>query len=129
MINRNLEQVRLGSSNLKLKGATRILVFLMTAWSAATLASEGGQIYKQSCAVCHASGVPDTPDAPKIGSRNNPQFAADWYRRLFAGRDALLRSVLNGKGGMPPKGGDASLSDAQAEAALDYMLSQIENSP
>ena len=59
------------------------------------------------------------PDAPKLGKN------ADWKSRLLVGRQRLLRSVLNGHGAMPPKGGDASLSDAQAEAALDYMLSMI----
>lgn len=31
-------------------------------------------------------------------------------------------SVLRGKGAMPPKGGNASLSRAEAYLALDYML-------
>lgn len=82
-------------------------------------ASEGRNIYKQTCAVCHSVNV---PGAPRLG--NN----ADWKNRLLAGRQSLLRSVLNGHGAMPPKGGDASLSDAQAEAALDYMLSTLPDS-
>lgn len=106
-----------------------IMVFLLAGWGAVALADEGSEIYKRSCAVCHADGVAGTPDAPKLGSRNDPKFAADWYRRLFAGREALLHSVLSGKGAMPPKGGDASLSDNQAEVALDYMLTQIEGPP
>ena len=105
------------------------LVFLLAGWGSIAFAGVGSEIYKQSCAVCHADGVPGMPDAPKLGSLKVPKFAADWYRRLFAGRTALLNSVLNGKGAMPPKGGDASLSDRQAEAALDYMLSEIEASP
>ena len=105
------------------------LYFLLVGWGATASATEGGEIYKRSCAVCHAEGVPGTPDAPKLGPLNDPKFAAEWYRRLFAGRAALLDSVLNGKGAMPPKGGDASLSDTQAEAALGYMLSEIEVSP
>ena len=70
-------------------------------------------------------GIPGTPNAPKLRARTDPRFGEDWNRRLFAGREALLRSVLNGKGEMPPKGGDASLSDAQVEVALDYMLLQV----
>lgn len=125
MINCNLEQVCLWQRCFR--GVVWLLMLMLVGWVNAAEASEGGEIYKQSCAVCHADGVPGPPEAPKVGSRDNPKFAADWYRRLFAGREALLRSVLNGKGAMPPKGGDASLSDTQAEAALDYMLSQIEN--
>lgn len=123
----DLEQIRLGPRCFE--SVVGILAFLLIGWGDTAVASEGGKIYKQSCAVCHADGVPGTPEAPKVGSRNDPKFAADWYRRLFAGREALLHSVLNGKGAMPPKGGDASLSDTQAEAALDYMLSQIESPP
>ncbi len=39
--------------------------------------------------------------------------------------DAMLTTVLKGKGAMPPKGGDASVSDAEAKAATDHMLSQV----
>ena len=85
-------------------------------WTAAALASEGSDVYKQTCAICHSAGM---PGAPRLGNR------ADWQPRLLAGRPALLHSVLNGHKAMPPKGGNASLSDAQAEAALDYMLSKV----
>lgn len=96
-----------------------VLAFCLSGWTATALASEGRDVYKQTCAVCHSAGV---PGAPKLGS------IADWKIRLLVGRQALLHSVLNGHGAMPPKGGDASLSDAQAEAALDYMLSAIASS-
>lgn len=84
--------------------------------NASVLADEGRDVYKQTCAVCHSAGA---TGAPRIGNK------ADWQKRLLAGRSALLHSVLKGNGAMPPKGGDASLSDAQAEAALDYILSTI----
>ena len=35
-----------------------------------------------------------------------------------------MQSVLKGKGAMPPKGGIASLSDAQVRAAVEFMVSQ-----
>lgn len=95
------------------------LAFFLLGLFVDVFASEGRNIYKQSCAVCHSV---DVPDAPKLG------INADWKKRLLAGRQGLLRSVLNGHGAMPPKGGDASLSDAQAEAALDYMLSMLPRS-
>ena len=73
-----------------------MLLFCMLGWGAEVRASEGSDIYKQVCATCHAAGVPGTPDAPKLGSRSDPRFAAEWNRRLFAGREGLLRSILNG---------------------------------
>jgi cytochrome c5 len=50
-------------------------------------------------------------------------MADEWRGRLTAGRATLLLSVIKGQGGMPPKGGNASLTTAEAEAALAYMLS------
>jgi cytochrome c5 len=57
--------------------------------------------------------------APRVGS------LAEWEVRLATGRPNLLNSVLRGKGGMPPKGGNASISDAQATAALDYIVGRV----
>lgn len=98
----------------------RLLICCMLAWATAGFADEGSDIYRQTCAICHAVGVPGIPGVPKLGAQT------DWDNRLAAGRPKLLHSVLKGKGAMPPKGGNASLSDAQAGAALDYMLSKIE---
>lgn len=97
-----------------------LLVCCIFAWPTAGFADEGSDVYRQTCAICHAVGVPGVPGVPKLGSR------MDWGDRLVTGRTELLHSVLRGKGSMPPKGGNASLSDVQAEAALDYMLSKIE---
>jgi cytochrome c5 len=35
--------------------------------------------------------------------------------------DGLYATALKGKGAMPAKGGNASLSDAEVKAAVDYM--------
>lgn len=76
----------------------------------------GRDVFLQNCAACHVTGV---AQAPRVGS------LAEWEPRLAAGRQSLLNSVLRGKGGMPPKGGNASISDAQATAALDYMVGRV----
>jgi cytochrome c5 len=76
----------------------------------------GRDVFLQNCAACHVNGV---AQAPRIG------VPAEWESRLTAGRQNLLKSVLRGKGGMPPKGGNASISDAQAAAALDYIFSRV----
>jgi cytochrome c5 len=35
---------------------------------------------------------------------------------------ALYNAALHGLNAMPPKGGNASLTDAQVKAAVDYMV-------
>jgi len=80
------------------------------------VASAGGSgkpTYDSVCAVCHAAGV---AGAPKYGDK------AAWSPRIKAGVDALHASALKGKGAMPPKGGNPSLSDADVKAAVDYMV-------
>ncbi len=78
--------------------------------------SVGRNVFLQNCAACHVHGV---AQAPRV---NSP---AEWEPRLASGRQSMMNSVLRGKGGMPPKGGNASISDAQAIAALDYIVSRV----
>jgi cytochrome c5 len=73
----------------------------------------GQQVYQNTCFTCHDVGV---AQAPVIGD------SAAWQQRAGAGLDALYNSALNGKGLMPPKAGNASLSREQVIAAVDYML-------
>ncbi len=72
-------------------------------------------IYTASCAACHASGA---AGAPKLGDK------AAWAPRVKGGNDGLYNSAINGKNAMPPKGGNASLSDADVKAVVDYMVGQ-----
>lgn len=83
--------------------------------TAADASGKGEATYRQSCAVCHAAGV---AGAPKITDK------AAWAPRIAQGKDALYNSSLKGKGAMPAKGGNPSLSDADVKAAVDYMVSQ-----
>lgn len=81
--------------------------------AATTVAAAGGEaLYKQACAVCHAAGV---AGAPKLGDK------AAWALRLQSGVPQLVQAAIQGKGAMPPKGG-ASASDAEVEAAVQYMV-------
>lgn len=80
--------------------------------AAATEAFSAEGTYNTSCAACHASGV---MGAPKFGN------AGDWTARLTAGLDAVYANSINGKGGMPARGG-TSLDDDQVKAVVDYML-------
>jgi len=78
-------------------------------------AADGKKTYDAVCAMCHAAGV---AGAPKTGDK------AAWRPRIALGKDALYASALKGKNLMPPKGGAASLPDADIKAAVDYLLSQ-----
>jgi len=49
---------------------------------------------------------------------------AAWAPRIKTGMDALAQTVIKGKGAMPPKGGNPSLSDQEIRAAVDFMVAQ-----
>ena len=78
----------------------------------------GEQVYKQSCVACHASGA---AGAPKMGD------AAAWKPRIDKGVEALYASVMNGIPGtaMMAKGTCAACSEAELNAAVDYMLLKV----
>jgi len=78
-------------------------------------AADGKKVYDSTCTACHTAGV---ANAPKPGDK------AAWAPRIKQGMDALVQSALKGKGAMPPKGGNASLSDADIRAAIEFMVSQ-----
>jgi cytochrome c5 len=77
---------------------------------------DGKHIYETACVACHAAGV---AGAPKLGDKTA------WAPRLTTGKDALYASSLNGKGAMPPKGGQTQLPDDQVKAAVDYMIAAV----
>ncbi|HMA31243.1 MAG TPA: c-type cytochrome, partial [Casimicrobiaceae bacterium] len=75
----------------------------------------GEEIVKAQCSKCHKDGV---GGAPKIGDLD------DWIPRLKPGLDVVVRSAINGHGGMPARGGMANLTDAELRSAIVYMFSQ-----
>jgi cytochrome c5 len=87
-----------------------LAVFLLTGQASA---ADGQEVYSNYCAVCH-SAMP-----PKLGDK------AAWGPLLKQGQDVLIAAVVNGKGAMPPKGGNSSLSEEDIKAALNYMLDQV----
>jgi len=85
------------------------------AGAAAAGSSDAGKAtFDKVCTACHGTGV---AGAPKFGDK------AAWAPRIAQGKDALYNSALHGKNAMPPKGGMASLPDADVKAAVDYMVS------
>lgn len=87
-----------------------------SAASGADLA-KGKATYDATCALCHATGL---AGAPKLGD------AVAWAPRAKAGAAALVQSAAKGKGAMPPRGGKASLTDAELQDAVAYLLSQAD---
>jgi len=75
----------------------------------------GQRVYEQTCAACHATGV---AGAPKIGDKDA------WSAHIHHGLDHMVESAINGKGAMPAKGGNASLSDDEVKAAVSYIVEQ-----
>jgi cytochrome c5 len=79
-------------------------------------AANGKTVFDQTCAVCHGAGI---AGAPKAGDKTA------WAPRLKQGTDALHQAALKGKGAMPAKGGNTSLTDADVNAAVDYMVGLV----
>ena len=75
-------------------------------------ARRGEAIVKGVCSACHATGV---QKAPKLGDKN------DWAPQIKTGLNAMVQNAIKGKGAMPPKGGDASLTDAEMTRAVIFM--------
>jgi len=87
--------------------------------AAAAVASgplSGQQVYDQFCFACHNAGV---GGAPLLGD------AGQWQPRIDKGMDALMASTLNGINAMPAKGTCMNCSDDELQAAVDYMLDQV----
>ena len=76
---------------------------------------DGATIYNSVCGACHNTGA---AGAPKIDDK------AAWAPRLAQGKDGLIKSVTNGKGAMPPKGG-ANLSDVEIKGVIDYVVGKV----
>jgi len=82
-------------------------------------AVDGKIVFDGLCRACHGAGV---AGAPKVGD------VQAWSPRISQGRSVLVAHAIEGfhgrTGTMPPRGGNAALSDAQVEAAVDWMVSQ-----
>ena len=86
------------------------------AFAGVAAAKSGDEVYQATCAACHATGV---ANAPRYGNKG------DWAARAKLGRDALVASVMKGKGAMPPKGGDPKLSESDVKNAVDHLLKAV----
>jgi cytochrome c5 len=83
--------------------------------SAAPGSRAAADIVKNTCAACHQTGA---ANAPKLGN------AEEWAPRIKTGINAMVQSVIKGKGAMPPKAGDPSLTDNEIHNAVVLMANQ-----
>lgn len=78
----------------------------------------GKKVYGASCFACHGTGA---AGAPKAGDKQA------WAARIAEGLPSLYKHAVDGfkgkTGFMPPKGGNAALSNTEVKAAVDYMVS------
>ncbi len=74
----------------------------------------GKDVVGQFCNTCHGTGL---LDAPKVGDTGT------WQARLdgVGSFEDLVKSAINGKGNMPPKGNCADCSDEEISLAIENM--------
>ncbi len=80
---------------------------------------DGEVIYNKLCSACHGTGAGGAPTLDH----------AHWDARLAQGVEVLIRHSIDGFTGsaglMPARGGNPALSDAQAEAAVHWMIDNL----
>lgn len=75
----------------------------------------GEEVFKSTCAACHAAGV---AGAPKVGDEGA------WKARIAEGYDTLVSHAINGLRAMPAKGGNPDLDDVEIQRTVVYMANQ-----
>jgi len=75
----------------------------------------GEDVFKSTCAACHQTGV---AGAPKVGD------SAAWAPLLKEGLDHMTKTAIAGVKAMPPRGGNAELSDLEVVRAIVHMANQ-----
>lgn len=101
----------------RIQPVARIELKKAAAPAAAGAPKDGATVFNTICAACHNTGA---AGAPKAGDK------AAWAPRIAQGKETLYKSALNGKNAMPPKGGAASLSDAEVKAAVDFLVGKAQ---
>ena len=71
-------------------------------------------MYAGACLACHDTGA---AGAPRLGDD------AAWRSRAGMGVNALVATVVSGKGAMPPNGG-STYSEQELRVVVEYMLDQ-----
>lgn len=104
--------VKVGALNLAGQAATQTASAEAAAAPAAAATGEVPALYKKSCAMCHGTGA---GGAPKVGDKDA------WAPRIATGMDELMKVAINGRGGMPARGGTKA-SDDELKTVVEYMV-------
>lgn len=80
----------------------------------------GEEVFTSTCAACHTTGAAGAPIRGEAG---------DWAGRVEKGIETLYDHAINGFNAMPPKGGNASLSDADVEKGVNYLVEPVMDVP
>ncbi len=88
------------------------LASLLLLPSSGAHAASGEEVYNRACQSCHATGV---ANAPKLGDRKA------WQKLIAETQPVLTAQGYVGIRGMPPKGGDPTLSIADFSRATAFM--------
>ncbi len=94
-----------------MKQSIRLLVAAAFVAGSAAVFADGAALYKTACFACHDAGI---AGAPKFADKKL------WAPRIATGTDAMVKTVLTGKGAMPPNGG-TQLTEAQIREVVEYM--------
>jgi cytochrome c5 len=81
----------------------------------AAAARSAEQIYNTSCLACHMTGA---AGAPILGN------SAAWAPRIANGMDAMMNTVINGRGAMPARGTCGNCSDDELTLVVEYMVAK-----
>lgn len=112
-------KVGAGSDTLSTEAVTKRIApvagFELVDANAPKVFKTGEQVFQAVCTACHTAGV---AGAPKVGDN------AAWAPFIKSGFDAMMNVALHGKGGMPAKGGNPTLSDFEVARAVVYMANK-----
>lgn len=112
-------KVGAGSDTLSSEAVTKRIApvagFELVDANAPKVFKTGEQVFAAVCTACHTAGV---AGAPKVGDN------AAWAPFIKSGFDTMLNVALHGKGGMPAKGGNPTLSDYEVARAVVYMANK-----
>ncbi len=92
----------------------QVMAGAMSGAAPSTQAGPGQELFAKSCAACHGA---------KGDQMSNANLASkDFLSRL--GKEGLVKTIIQGKGGMPALGQAAggSLSDSDIQSVADYLL-------
>ncbi len=81
--------------------------------------NKGQDIYESKCGLCHDANPTIPVGAPEAWN------ATAWSPRLKKGEKALLKSMIEGVGAMPPRGTCADCSDDDLLLAMKFMLPKV----